>query len=385
MSALETAFWGLLALGLYPFALYPVLVGLVGLVIRRRVHQDPGFTPTVTVIIAAYNEARHIEATIRNKLAQDYPRDLLNLIVVSDGSSDGTDEIVERLATEDRRVRLIRQEPRQGKTSALNLAVAQANGELLVFSDANSTYRPDTVRRLARNFADPGVGYVTGKMLYANPDGSLVGDGCTAYMRYENALWKGETRIGSIVGVDGAVDCVRRSLYRPMRPDQLPDFLLSLDIVEQGRRVVFDDAAIVMEEALSTESAEQSMRVRVALRGLWAMWDKRHLFNPLLGPLFSWQLASHKLLRYLSPFPLLLAAALNWALLAIGPAYWVCAAGQVLFFALVACRSFKLRPLSEWAFAGYCSYFLLLNWSSALAVWQFMRGQKKVTWQPRTG
>ncbi len=173
------------------------------------------------------------------------------MIVISDASDDGTDEIVGRVASEHPgRVRLLRQEPREGKTAALNLAVPQARGEIVVFADANSIYGPDALRRLARNFADPAVGYVTGKMVYVNPDGSLVGDGCSAYMKLENWLRAQETRIGSVVGVDGGVDAVRRRLYRPMRADQLPDFVLPLAVVEQGARVVYEPDALLTEHAL---------------------------------------------------------------------------------------------------------------------------------------
>jgi cellulose synthase/poly-beta-1,6-N-acetylglucosamine synthase-like glycosyltransferase len=305
--------------------------------------------------------------------------------VVSDGSTDGTDEIVTRISTQEPRVRLIRQEPRQGKTAALNLAVTHAAGDLLVFSDANSIYCKDSVSQLVSNFADPEVGYATGKMLYANSDGSLIGDGCTAYMTYENSLRSMETNLGSIVGVDGAIDCIRRNLYRPMAPDQLPDFVLSLDVIEQGYRAIYDPKAIVTEEALATDSAEHKMRVRVALRALWAIWDKCGLLHPMRYPLFSWQLVSHKLLRYLSPVPLLVAASINWALLSHGPAYMLLAVCQVAFFSLVFFRIANLRPLSELALTRYCYYFLLLNWSSTVAMAEFIRGNKKVTWQPRSG
>jgi len=383
---LEAAlFWALLVIGFYPYVIYPVLARLMGGITNREVSKDPGFLPRVTVIIAAFNEARLIEATVRNKLAQDYPRDLLQIIVVSDGSTDGTDDIVERIAAEETQVRLLRQTPRQGKTAAINGAVAQASGEILVFSDANSMYRPDALRVLMRNFADPEVGYVTGQMLYTTADGSLVGDGCTAYMRYENALRVIETRLGSVVGVDGAIDSVRRSLYRPMRPDQLPDFVLPLDVVEQGYRVVYEAGAIVMEEALSDKSAEYRMRVRVALRALWALWDKRRLFNPLRYPLFSWQLASHKLLRYLSAIPLLLAAVINWRLINHGGIYQLAAAGQLVFVVLVVCGALQLRWLADLAIVRYCYYFFLLNWSSVVALGKFLSGTKQVVWLPRTG
>jgi cellulose synthase/poly-beta-1,6-N-acetylglucosamine synthase-like glycosyltransferase len=383
---LEAAlFWSLLIVGLYPYLLYPALAWLVGRLTHRRVEKDPEFLPRVTLIIAAFNEARHIEATLLNKFAQNYPCDLLQILVVSDGSDDGTDEIVERIAVGEPQVRLLKQTPRQGKTSALNSAVAEAAGEILVISDANSMYRCDALRILIRNFADPEVGYVTGQMLYANTDGSLVGDGCTAYMRYENALRVLETRLGSIVGVVGAIDSVRRSLYRPMQPDQLPDFVLPLDIVEQGYRVVYEPEAIVTEETLSDEAAEYRMRVRVALRALWALWDKRRLFNPLRYPLFSWQLVSHKLLRYLSGIPLLLAAAINWHLVGHGVIYQVVAAGQVVFIMLVVCGALRLRGLADLAIVRYCYYFFLLNWSSAVALGKFISGTKQVVWQPRTG
>ncbi len=205
--------------------------------------------------------------------------------MVSDGSTDGTDRVLTRLAQQDPRVAFFRQEPRAGKTAALNSLLERARGEIIVFADANSMYRPDTVRQLVAPFADPGVGYASGRMLYVDPQGSLVGDGCTAYMRYENALRTLESAVGSVVGVDGGVDAIRRSLYRPMRPDQLPDFVLPLAVVEQGRRVVYAPQAVLQEATLTSEGAEYRMRVRVALRALWALWDKRVLLNPALSAL----------------------------------------------------------------------------------------------------
>ena len=210
------------------------------------------------MITAAFNEAGHIEATVRNKLAQDYPADRLDIIVVSDASDDDTDEIVAGLARESARVQLLRQEPRQGKTSGLNLALPQARGEIVVFADANSIYRPDAVRMLVQNFADPAVGYVTGRMLYVNPDNSLVGDGCSAYMRFENALARRRDAdwLRSSVSTEGSMRSAS-TLYRPMRPDQLPDFVLPLSVVEQGGRVIHEPRAVLTEAALTSESDEQ--------------------------------------------------------------------------------------------------------------------------------
>ncbi len=382
---LEWIFWILLLLGVYPYVLYPIIVNALGKLLRRRVATSDNYLPRVTVVTAAFNEAAHIEATIRNKLQQDYPTELLDVIVVSDESLDGTDEIVAGIAAGNSRVRLLRQVPRQGKTSGLNLAMPQARGDIVVFADANSIYRPDTIRRLVRNFADPKVGYATGKMVYVNSDGSLVGDGCSAFMRYENALRAAETQVGSVVGVDGGVDAVRHMLYRPMRADQLPDFVLPLTVVEQGYRVVFEPEANLTEDTLTTEGSEYRMRVRVALRALWALWDKRGLLNPFGYKLFAWQLWSHKVLRYMSFLPLAVAMVLNWWLLDAGSLYVAAIAGQIAFLILVATALIGPRVIGQSAPGRYCLYFALLNWASAVAFIRFLRGQKQVLWQPRVG
>lgn len=382
---LEWIFWLSLLLGLYPYVGYPVLARLLGGILRRSVRADDGFKPRVTVLTAAFNEAAHIEATVRNKLEQDYPAHLLDVVVVSDESTDGTDEIVTSIAAECARVRLIRQVPRQGKTAGLNLGMAEIQSDIVVFADANSIYRPDAIARLVRNFADPDVGYVTGKMVYVNPDGSLVGDGCSAFMRYENALRAAETSMGSIVGVDGGVDAVRRELYSPMRADQLPDFVLPLSVVERGYRVIYEPEAILTEETLTTQASEYRMRVRVALRALWALWDKRRLLVPLRSGLFAWQLWSHKLLRYMSFLPLAVACLLNWFLLQEGIVYVLAAAGQGVFAGLATAAFVGPGVLARSALSRYCVYFALLNWSSAVAFTRFVRGEKQVLWRPRVG
>jgi len=381
---LEITFWICLALGIYPYAIYPFLAAVMAKV-RSRPVQSGAITPRVTVVISAYNEAKHIEATVLNKLEQDYPSELLDVIVASDGSTDGTDEILKQLVTRTGRVKYFRQEPRAGKTAALNSLVERAAGEIVVFSDANSMYRADTIRHLVRSFADPAVGYVTGKMVYVNPDGSLVGDGCSAYMRLENWLRDRETRLGSIVGVDGGVDAVRKVLYRPMRADQLPDFVLPLKVVEQGSRVVFEPTAVLTEDTLTDESAEYRMRVRVTLRAFWALRDQRVLLNFLRFGVFSWQLASHKVLRYMSFVPLAIAAVVAPVLWNSGPLYRLVGLGEVVFCGLALLAWTRPGIARHWALARYCHYFVLLNIASAVAFVRFLRGEKQVIWQPRVG
>ena len=379
---LRVLFWILLVLAVYPFALYPALAFALSRLRGRPVRKGEGI-PRVTVLIAAHNEAGCIRETIANKLDLDYPRDRLEIIVVSDASTDGTDDLVRAFAPQG--VRLVRQEERRGKTSALNLGVAQATGEILVFSDANSLYDPAALRALVRNFADESVGYVTGKMIYVHPEGSATGEGCSAYMRYENLLREWETRLGSIVGVDGGVDAVRRALYVRLPADALPDFALPLEVVRQGRRIVYEPAALLRERSVTHARDEYRMRVRVALRALWAIRDRPDLLNPLRHGLFAWQLFSHKVLRYVAFLPLALLLAVN-AALALDSGFYAallliqitCYLGALLGFLLSDRRS-----VPRWLSLPY--YFVLIQAASCHAIVKLLAGRKILVWAPRTG
>ena len=383
--SMDVAFWLFLAWVAYIYLGYPAIVVLLAQIAGHD-GRKADIEPRVTVLIAAFNEEHEIGRTVANKLQQDYPAERLEVIVISDGSTDGTDAIVERLAgTAGGRLRLLRQEPRQGKTMALNRAVPEAAGEIIVFSDANSMYAPDAVRQLVRSFADSSVGYVTGQMVYTNPDGSGIGEGSGAYMRYENLLRVLETRLHSVIGVDGGIDAVRRELYVPMRADQLPDFVLPLNVVEQGKRVVYDPDAKVYEAALGAAADEFRMRVRVSLRALWALFDKRKLLNPLRFPLFAWQLFSHKVLRYAAFIPLAGLLVFNALIAGKHPFYLVFLILQLSAYGLAAAGPVLSRSPAVASRLLTPYYFVLLNLACAAAFWKFVNGQKMVTWKPRGG
>jgi len=349
------------------------------------------FQPSVVVLIAAYNEASVIRENIENKLAQDYPSDKMRIIVISDESDDGTDDIVKDYA--DRQVVLLRQSPRQGKTSGLNLAInwlqqQNDNSEIIVFADANSIYAEHTISKLVESFQDQTVGYVTGKMIYVNADGSIAGDGCSAYMKYENMMRAQETLIGSVVGVDGGVDAMRRTLHSQLNADQLPDFVQPLKVVEQGYRVAYEPEAILKEESLDDPEREFKMRVRVGLRALWALHDMRQLMNPKRFGLFGWQLISHKLLRYLAFIPLLLVFISSVILFNSATVYTIALAIQVVFY-LLAWRAHQKNTIANaselrWYYA-LPYYFTLLNVACALALTKYLKGEKMVIWKPRSG
>jgi cellulose synthase/poly-beta-1,6-N-acetylglucosamine synthase-like glycosyltransferase len=375
-------FWFSVFMVFYVYIGYPIVVMLLSLVLNRKVRKR-AIEPSVTILIAAYNEAEHIQQTVQNKLDLDYSEDKLEIIVISDESTDGTDDRVNTF--DNSRVRLLRQEPRAGKTSALNMAVAHANGDILVFSDANSLYDPLALKALVANFADQTVGYVTGKMIYTQPDGSLVGDGCSAYMKYENQLRAMETRCGSVVGVDGGIDAVRKRLYQPMNADQLPDFVLPLKVVAQEYRVVYEPGAVLKEASLKSASDEYRMRVRVSLRAMWALFDMRQLLSVRRFNLFAFQVWSHKVLRYLCFIFLVGAYGFNWLVLDHGALYLWLLALQTIAYAGAA--AFPLSPPDRWFTPALriLHYFILINLACAQAFVKFLMGKKQVVWAPRKG
>lgn len=367
---------------IYIYIGYPVLVFVVANFIKRTTTCEQ-IEPNISIIITAYNEESVITETIENKLSLGYPRDKMEIIVVSDGSTDNTDKIISKFI--DRGVRFIRQNSRQGKTAAVNKAVAQATGEIIIFSDANSIYDHDAIKYLVSRFSNTEVGYVTGKMVYMNPEGSLIGDGCSAYMKYENHIRKYESRFNSVIGVDGGIDAMRKDLYEKMNPEQLPDFVQPLHIMKKGYRVVYEPMAILKEQALKEQGTEYRMRVRVSLRSLWALFDMRSLLNPLRYPIIGWQLISHKLLRYFAWIPLIIIPVLNLFLLNVNSVYMFIFIGLLLFYSL-AYGGFLLRSRYDvpFYFTGPY-YFSLLNVAAADACLRFLKGQKMVLWNPRGG
>ena len=381
---IEAAYWLCVTAVIYIYAGYPALIKLFSVFPQKTVFEE-SFEPVVSILIAAYNEENDIRQTIQNKIDLDYPRDKLEVIVVSDESEDATEAIVESFSNAEISVKLVRQQPRQGKTSGLNMIVPQARGEILVFSDANSIYQADALRHLVKNFSDPETGYVTGKMIYVNEDGSIVGDGCSAYMKYENIIRSCETIIGSVIGVDGGIDAMRATLYKTLNADQLPDFVQPLKVVDQGYRVAYESEAILKEHTVSNSGQEYRMRVRVGLRAMWALHDMRHLMNPFRFGLFSFQLISHKLLRYFAFIPLVVLFVLNVLLLPENVLYQMLMVLQCLLY-MLAYIGFLLRghPNSS-IFLTLPYYFLLLNIASAHAFFRYLNKEKQVIWKPRVG
>jgi cellulose synthase/poly-beta-1,6-N-acetylglucosamine synthase-like glycosyltransferase len=371
------AFWLLLALIVYVYAGYPLLLLALRALGGARPVAAAAIEPEVTLVISAFNESAVIGAKLDNSLALDYPAARLQIVVVSDASDDGTDDIVRGYG--DRGVQLLAMPERGGKTVGLNAAVARARGEIVVFSDANAMYGRDVIRMLVRNFADPAVGAVVGESTYVDPAAeSERSEGL--YWRYETALKRLESQVGSVVGGDGAIYAVRRALYRAMRADALSDFVNPLQVVRDGHRCVYEPAARSYERAAGEFAKEFRRKVRIVNRAWRALAGLSELLNPLRHGRFAWQLFSHKLLRWLVPVLLLALLGVTAALAGQGDVYRLALVAQAGFYLLALAGLVLRRRASMPALFSIPYYFCLVNAASAVGIVDAFRGRTYTTW-----
>jgi len=372
-------FWASAGLVLYTYVAFPALV-----LLRARLRQAPyhsrDVTPSVSLLVAAYNESASIGAKLENSLALDYPRDLLEIVVASDGSNDGTDEIVRALETDG--VRLLSL-PRGGKAAALNAAVAASSGEILVFSDANSIYAIDAIRALVRPFADPRVGGVAGNQRY-RPGSVAAGtaEGERAYWNFDRVLKEAESQAGSTISATGAIYAIRRNLFQGVPIGVTDDFAVSTSVIAQGHRLVFAVDAVAWEPVASTGTVEWGRKVRVITRGLRGVWERRELLNPRHG-FYAVQLLSHKLLRRLMGIPLLVMALVAPMLWRHGFIYRLATLAQGTFVALgVAGLLLGQRRISRHRVLAAPAFFLMVNAAALTAAWNVIRGRRIDRWEP---
>jgi cellulose synthase/poly-beta-1,6-N-acetylglucosamine synthase-like glycosyltransferase len=367
-------FWTLAILISYPYLLYPGLLFVCSCVINRRVEAGAGF-PSVTIIIPAYNEESVIREKIENSLNLDYPHDLLEVIVVSDASDDKTDEITGRF--NEQGVHLIRNSERKGKTFGLNRAANIAKGEVLVFTDADSMFESLTLQRLVKSFADPDVGLVTGCTRYFTLDdnGSLV-SAMGFYSRFEKWLKERESRVSSCVGADGAVFALRKVLYKPLDEKDINDFVIPLEVVRQGRRVIFGSDVYCLERHTHDDAEEFNRQIRIANRTIRALLTRLDLMNPLMHGLFAWMLCSHKLLRFLLPWFAIGLFIINFILLFNGNIFFK------LTFALYPLISiaFMLSQNSGRSLPALLRSFINMNLAFLCAWIKVFRKQTIVVW-----
>jgi cellulose synthase/poly-beta-1,6-N-acetylglucosamine synthase-like glycosyltransferase len=353
--------------------------------LRPRPHRSEPITPSVSIVIAARNEEASIGAKLDNLAALDYPAERLEVLIASDGSDDATNRIVGERAGP--RLQLLAL-PRVGKAAALNAAVAEARGEVLVFSDANSMFAPDAIRRLVEPFADPQVGGVAGDQRYASDDAAGGGEAAVAggersYWSLDRALKLAESRGGHVISATGAIYAVRRSLFREVPAAVTDDFATSTGVIAQGRRLVFAPDAVAYEAVGATAEVEFSRKVRVMTRGLNGVRVRSELLNPRRHGFYALQLFSHKVLRRLMAVPLLVMAVTSTLLRRSSPFYALASAGQLGLYAvgvlgLLAGR----RPRARSKLVAAPTFFVMVNVASLQAVLNVVRGRDIAHWEP---
>lgn len=364
---------------LYIYLGYPVILGVLATLFPRKHRQDEGCEPSLTLIISCRNEEKVIAAKLENSLQLDYPQDKLEIMVVSDCSSDATDGIVAGFAG--RGVTLIRQAERRGKTAGLNEALGRVTSDVVVFSDANAMYDRCALRRLVRHFSDDRIGYVVGHARYENTSETCAGASEGLYWNMEVKVKEWESDFSSVVGGDGAMYAIRSRLYEPLEETDINDFVNPLQIVAQGYRGIFDREAWCSEKPAGQFHQEFSRKVRIVNRSFNGVLRVLDACNPFKTGWFAWQLISHKLLRWFSPFIILLHFMFTLATAWGQPAWSLSRLFIILYFltALPAfvgcCLNNKSRPLFYFPY-----YLALMNIASAAGIFTRLRGAVITTW-----
>jgi glycosyltransferase involved in cell wall biosynthesis len=368
---LEVVFWSAVGLVLYAYVGYPCALTALSLVRSRPVRKGTA-TPPVSFIITAHNEASRIAEKIENTIGQNYQARRLEIIVASDCSTDETDEIVARYSP---RVRLVRAWERKGKEAAQRLAIERSSGDILIFSDVATALAPDGVATIVQNFSDPTVGCVSSVDRFVEGDGRTSGEG--AYVRYEMFLRTLETRVNGLVGLSGSFFAARRIVCRRWVDGRQSDFSALLNAVEMGFRGVLDPQTAGYYRNITDERREFERKIRTVVRGLAVLASNARMLNPFRFGLFAWELASHKLCRWLVPFGMGAALVSNVLLVSRSTFYAATFAGQAVFYAAAIGGLWSdLRVLR-------IPSFLLFANLAVLAAWvRYICGDRMIVWKP---
>ena len=369
---LEVIFWISVGLILQTYIFYPLILYLLSSK-KGEIDLKTDVFPTVSLIIAAYNEERVIEKKIKNSLSLDYPEEKMEIIVVSDGSTDRTEEIVKKYR--DRRIRLISSGKRVGKTECQNISTQKANGDILIFSDANSMYRENAVKILVRNFANSRVGCVGGRLQYTAKGTSAQSE--SIYTKYESYVKSLESKVCSPIGVDGSIYAVRRSVFIPLEKDAVSDFIEPILIYRNGWKVIYEKEALITEELSASMQSSIARRVRIVTGALYSLKYIMDMLNPFRWRLFAFELISHKVIRWLQPFFLIAIFISNIFLLDKLP---------FLIFFLLQSLLYVLGILGlifeSISFFKLPAYFLGMNLALIISWINLIRGKNFEIWQP---
>ena len=372
---LDVAFFSFLFLVFHTYVGYPLLLMVWGMgksATPVRVYANP----KVTIVIAAWNEARHIAARIDNCLQQIYPSEMLEIVVVSDGSTDETSSIVRSFASKG--VSLVELETRMGKAVALNVGVAAAHGEIVVFADARQSFSPTAVRELVANFADASVGAVSGELILESNSAGPTAEGVGLYWTIEKWIRQKEAAIDSIVGATGAIYAIRRDLFEALPPGTILDDLLTpMRIVMQGYRVVFEGRALAFDRVAHDYSSEFKRKVRTLAGNYQAISFCPRLMKPWANRIFL-QFVSHKVFRLMAPIALVGLFVTN--AVHLGGWFTIFMALQITGYSLAIVGWCLNRVGVRERLTGAAFTFCLLNYASLMGAVQFLKAEV-VQWE----
>jgi len=382
----------------YAYFGYPLCLIVISAIkkVKSKIPATSHQLPSVSFIITAYNEEKRIKQKIENSLAQDYPKEKLEIIIASDCSSDKTDEIVKSF--EDKGIKLIRAPERKGKENAQKHAVDAAIGEILVFSDVATILKPNAISNIVDNFKDPAIGCVSSEDKFIDKDGNVSGEG--AYVKYEMFLRKLESKVNTLVGLSGSFFAARREVCKNWAIDLQSDFNTLLNSIKLGLKGISDPHSIGYYENIADEKKEFSRKTRTVLRGISVLMRNLSLLNFFKYGLFSWQLFSHKLCRWLVPFLLISAFISNAVIMFNSVPFFLIFILQISFYFLALYYYWKppslqtsqppsnsrylLRAIRYQlsAISKLCYFFITVNLSILVAWLKYLKGERATFWEP---
>jgi len=377
---LEVIFWSALFLILHTYCFYPLVVWMLSLFFPAKWRKEERFFPSVSMLISAYNEEKVIEQKLQNCLALAYPRNKFEVLIGSDGSTDRTCEIARRFQND--HIHLFEFSERGGKASVLNRLAAQAHGDILIFSDANTMYQPEAIQKMVRHLNDPTVGGVCGRLILLDAAPHHLSNEEGVYWRYETYIKMLEGRLGNVIGANGGIYAIRRELYLPLPTHKRisDDLAIALNVIKHRLKMVYEENAVAIEYLTGDANREFPRRITVAGGAFHTLSALIPLLNPLRG-FAAFALWSHKIIRWFVPFFVILAFVLNIILLGRSDVYWIplivqsavylCALlGLIGRFVNIHVRLFSL-----------CYYFVMMHVALFIGFFKFVFGLYRPTWQ----
>ena len=361
----------------YVFALFPLALTIIGILSRKKT--EPAYIPTISILIPTRNDENHIRSKIMNAIDSDYPKEKIEILVGSDGSTDGT--VKEIQSFDDDRIHLTTLSKREGKTSVINKLAEQANSDVLVMSDSDVILKPDAIKELVKHFADPKIGAVCGNRSNPVADNKNASKGAKLYNLYEGAIKEGEGALGRVIGADGSLYAIRRQEFKPIPPNVPDDFVTILGVLKNGNKVIYEKAAIAFEELQNSSSDDFVRKRRTVARGIRGLLSAKALLNPFRFPLISFLLISHKIVRWFAGIIMLILFVTN-ALLISQPLFLYFFFAQLVFYTMVISEKLFRKTIFAKLFK-ILRYFTLTNIAAGMGLIDVLRGKEWLFWDMR--